>query len=202
MAAVYAAQGRSVLAEPFAKKALKIREDKLRMNHYLIGISLQQLAALKLMSFHVPQAEELWRRALSIAETHFTPNHPHVVSALNGLAATVKADYRWREASTIYERAYKAAESAYPTDVRNLFNSISGLGMVYVSIQEYNKAEPLIRRGLSMLNEDPDLQFAGEYSMVESLIATQVYQGKLVDAMRLFPTQNASENTLHSLQVF
>jgi tetratricopeptide (TPR) repeat protein len=195
MAAVYAAQGRSVLAEPFAKKALKIREDKLRMNHYLIGISLQQLAALKLMSFHVPQAEELWRRALSIAETHFTPNHPHVVSALNGLAATVKADYRWREASTIYERAYKAAESAYPTDVRNLFNSISGLGMVYVSIQEYNKAEPLIRRGLSMLNEDPDLQFAGEYSMVESLIATQVYQGKLVDAMRLFPTQMRAKHT-------
>jgi hypothetical protein len=46
-----------------------------------------------------------------------------------------------------------------------------------------------------MLNEDPDLQFAGEYSMVESLITTQLYQGKLVDAMRLFPDQMRAKHT-------
>jgi tetratricopeptide (TPR) repeat protein len=195
LAAVYAAQNRSVLAEPFAKQALRIREDKLRSNHYLIGSSLQQLAALKLKSFHVPQAEELWRRALSIAEAQFTPNHPSVVSALNGLAATVNADYRPKEAATLYERAYKAAESAYPQDIRNLFNSISGLGTVYVSLQEFDKAEPLIRRGLAMLKDDADLQFAGEYSMVESLITTQLYQGKLVDALRLFPDQMRAKHT-------
>ena len=195
LAAVYAAQNRSVLAEPFAKRALKIREDNLRATHYLIGHSLQQLAALKLKSYHVPQAEELWRRSLSIAEAQFTPNHPHVVSALNGLAATVNADYRPKEAAVIYEKAYKAAESAFPKDVRNLFNSISGLGMVYVSVQEFGKAEPLIRRGLAMLKDDADLQFAGEYSMVENLIATQLYQGKIIDALRLFPDSMRAKHT-------
>lgn len=195
LSAVYAAQNESVRAQPLCNLALKIREKHLHANHPLVGCSLYHMAVLKLRGKRVPEAEALFRRSLKIAEDHLPANHPVICMELVGLASALLADFRYKAAQDLYERAITAAESTYPQRVSDLFAAVSGLGNAYIADNQFAKAEPLVRRALAMLREDHELQFAGERGMVENLMTTQVWQGKIVDAISLFPDQLRAKHT-------
>jgi tetratricopeptide (TPR) repeat protein len=195
MSANYIMQGNIVSAAPFCEKALGIRETHLAVSHFLLGSSLHQLATIKLRMKKVNEAEMLWRRALAIHEEELPPNHPQICAELNGLAQALNADFRYKEAAECFEKGLTAADSAYPKNMNSLFASVSGLGLTYIAQREFGRAEPHISRALVILRESPDLLAVNELGLIENLITSRFWQGKLVDAIALYPDQARAKHT-------
>ncbi|HEY9680760.1 MAG TPA: tetratricopeptide repeat protein [Oculatellaceae cyanobacterium] len=191
----YSAQQEYVRAQPFCKLALNIREKLLPPNHLLIAFSLHENAKLKLHAFRVSEAEAFWRRALTIAESELPASHPKISQIMSGLASALLTDYQYAAAREFYERALTAAEAAYPQRVADVFVAASGLGAACLADHKFEQAEPLIRRALSLLKEYDELQYSNESALVENLITSQMLQGKVIDAMSLFPDQMRARHT-------
>jgi tetratricopeptide (TPR) repeat protein len=191
----YSTQQEYVRARPFCKLALSIREKLLPSNHLLIAFSLHENAKLKLHAHYVPEAEAMWRRALTIAQAELPASHPKISQIMSGLASALLRDYQPAAAREFYERALTTAEAAYPQRVADVFTAVAGLGAACIASREFELAEPLNARALSLLKEYDELQNSNESGLVENLMTSQMLQGKVIDAMRLYPDQMRAKHT-------
>ena len=99
------AQGRYEEALPFAKKALKLGEEKFGLIHATTVTQLNNLAALLYAQGKYAEAESLYKRELAIYEKALGPKHPNVAATLNNLAAQYRAQGKYAEAEPLYKRA-------------------------------------------------------------------------------------------------
>jgi len=90
LTALEVAAGENRRAEPFARRALAIREQTLGPDHPRVGTAAASLASILEGLGNYDQAEALYRRALTIFERRFDPNHPEVALMVNGLASLVR----------------------------------------------------------------------------------------------------------------
>jgi tetratricopeptide (TPR) repeat protein len=89
MAFVLAKEGftrRFLCAEPLQRRALAIFERALGPEHPNVGMSLHNLAGLRVAQGRYTEAEPLYRRALAIQEKALGPEHPHTATIRDNLA--------------------------------------------------------------------------------------------------------------------
>jgi tetratricopeptide (TPR) repeat protein len=187
LAANYLGQDNRAAAEPLCKVALSIVQKELPPTHVQVAENLHWLALLKQRAFKHEEAEELWTRALSIAQEVLPDNHPLLAKILCGLGTAKTSNYRFKEAEDVLHRSLKAAENAEALNQLDVLTSLLALGMYYFSDHQYEKAEPCLRRAIDMWERHSELANFGERSVLENLTVTYFFQGKFIDAMRLFP---------------
>lgn len=96
-------EGKHADAVPFAQAAVRLAGKEFGPNHYLIAISLNDLAHLYNSQGHYADAEPLYKRALAIDEKALGSDHPSTASILSNLAQFYK-DTGYQSSSLDYIR--------------------------------------------------------------------------------------------------
>jgi tetratricopeptide (TPR) repeat protein len=143
-------QGRYAEAEALLKRALKIDEAKLGIDHPDVATSLSNLARLYAELGRYAEAEPLYQRSLKIRETKLGPDHPDVAISLDNLAFLYYKQGRYAEAEPLNQRSLKILETKLGPDHPDVGTSLHGLAGLYQSLGRYAEAEPLYQRCLKI----------------------------------------------------
>jgi CHAT domain-containing protein len=152
---LYDKQGRYAEAEPLYKRALAIREKALgpdHPDHFLVAMSLANLAVLYGNQRRYAEAEPLNKRALAIFEKTLGPDYPAVAGSLNNLAADYDNQGHYAEAEPLYKRALAIWEKALGPDHPNVnvAQLLNNLAVLYGNQGRYAEAEPLYKQSLAI----------------------------------------------------
>lgn len=137
-------------AEPLFRRALRIREQSLGLEHPNVATSLNNLAVLLKNTNRVSEAEPLCRRALSIRERRLGPNHPDVATVLNNLALILQHTNRANEAEPVTLRALEIREQSLGPDHPDVATVLNNLALLLQNTNRACEAEPICRRALEI----------------------------------------------------
>jgi tetratricopeptide (TPR) repeat protein len=144
------AKGLYPQAEFFSRRALKIDETSLGLDHPNVARYLNNLAQLLNDTNRLSDAEPLMRRALKIGEASLGLDHPNVARYLNNLASLLQATNRLSEAEPLYERVVKIFEKSFGKDHPNVATALNNLAQLLQDTNRLSEAEPLMRRALKI----------------------------------------------------
>jgi len=120
------ARGRARRAEPFARRAVTLRERAMGARHPATALDVAALAAVVDAAGRHAEAERLYRRAIAVFEATFGKAHVEVAFNLAQLAVLYQTTGRLREAERLYRRALPRLERAlgkrHPTVALTLAN--------------------------------------------------------------------------------
>ncbi len=187
LAIIYARQDRASMAVALSKRALAIQEKALEPMHPIIGYTLLNLGMQRMQLYDTWRAQEQFMRALAILEKRLPPNHLQLSCCLSGLASCKLVSREFDQAQLLFERALNIADALECNGELDLFSAVSGLGMTYLAKRQFASAERCIRRALFLLETSAALQAAAESGLLDQLMVCCIFQGKLVDALRLYP---------------
>lgn len=137
-------------ALPLAKRALKLREEKLGARHPLVAAALTNLAEIYLVKDKAGDAEPLYRRALAIYEKSVETAGPRIGQILDRLALMRYAKEDYAKAEELYQRAIVVKEQKLGRDSEEVAQSLGALATVYGAKREYGEAVALLRRVVSI----------------------------------------------------
>lgn len=137
-------------ALPLARRALKIREEKLGPNHPQVAAALTNLAEVYLAREKPDEAEPLYKKALAIYEKSSEAAGPRLGQLLDRLALIRYSKGDLDKAQELYERAIVIKERTAGQESEDVAQSLSGLVTLYNAKHEYGKVEPLLRRIVSI----------------------------------------------------
>lgn len=139
-------------AEPFALKALEIRERVLGPNHLHVAMSLCGLGEIFVDS-DPPKAQRYLERALKIRLLHFGPNHPLIARILQDLSVIADSQGDSQRAIQLCSRACQIREKTLGPMHPHLATSLESLAATYKLAGEPEKAEPLLKRAITINNK-------------------------------------------------
>ena len=157
---------------------------------------LRQATALSEQAFdfqqhgHPVEAVELYTRALQLREQQLGPHHPDVAAALNNLGVALRLDGHPADADLAFRRALSIAEECF--DQRLLATILGGLGANLVDEGELDRAEPVLRRSLSLFEKSAGPESVEAAEAGNNLAMLYRRSGKLA---------RAQEQMEHSLPV-
>ena len=96
-------------AEPFARRALEMKESLLPPGDLAIGISSGILALCYEGEEKYDLSVKYYRRALEIAEARYGPNDPKIARIILPLASVLKAQRKYTDAEVLLRRARNSA---------------------------------------------------------------------------------------------
>jgi tetratricopeptide (TPR) repeat protein len=157
------ARQRYARGEPYARRALALREAALGPDHPDVAADQANLAALLDGQGKLDEAEALYLQALAVFERVFGPDHYEVAVTLNNLAAIHDARGRPAEAERLYRRALAIKERLLGPDHRDVGVSLNNLGMLLKDQGHLDDAEGLLARAVAIFDgalgaEHPDSQ--------------------------------------------
>jgi CHAT domain-containing protein/Tfp pilus assembly protein PilF len=186
LAFLYKKQGRLGEAEPLAKRALTITEERLPAGHPDIATSLDLLAGIYRAQGRLKEAEPLYERRLQIAEKALPPSDPRIADAVRELGLLYGLEGRISEAEPLLQRAREIREKALPESDPAIAASLNDLAILYGMQGRLQEAESLARRALEIREKalPPEaLEIAGSLTNLASLYQRQ---HRLADAEPLF----------------
>ncbi|KAH3757348.1 Tetratricopeptide repeat protein [Pelomyxa schiedti] len=139
-------------AEPFALKALEIREKVLGPNHLNVAMSLCGLGEIFVDS-NPARAQSYLERALKIRLLHFGPNHPLIARILQDLSVIADSQGDPERAVQLCTRACQIREKTLGPMHPHLATSLESLAATYKLKGEPEKAEPLLKRAININNK-------------------------------------------------
>jgi tetratricopeptide (TPR) repeat protein len=191
----YSMQNNFTLAEALCSRALSLRRKHLRATHSLIGYSLYNFGDQKLKHQESKKAEENFLAALKIFEQELPPRHPQLSMTLSGLGTALVAQRKFKEARIPLERALAIAEETPVQKDLLLLSALSGLGLAHLGSLQFKEAEPYTKRALHMVEHSDQLKTAAEKGLLDHLMVCYVLQGKLADALKLYPDSMRAKYT-------
>jgi len=176
-------------AEYSLSKALKIRQEKLGVNHPEYATSINNLGGYYMMLGSYKQADSLLHKAINIRKIYLEKNDPDYISSLINIGALYFYQGRYNESKKNFTEAFEIVKkylnvgySRY-CDYINLLNS---WGTLYTQTGNYEMAEPLLdsaRAAITMLKL--------EYTIPNSIILNSLanlynYTGRFTQAKLLY----------------
>ncbi|HKS26269.1 MAG TPA: tetratricopeptide repeat protein [Pyrinomonadaceae bacterium] len=137
-------------ALPLAKRALKLREEKLGPEHPLVIASLTNLAEVYLAKEKLGEAEPLYQRALAVLEKSTGKPDPRMGQILDRLALVRFAREDYGKAEALYRRALEVQEKASGPESDEVVETLGHLVSLYSTRREYDKAKPVLQRIVSI----------------------------------------------------
>jgi tetratricopeptide (TPR) repeat protein len=142
--------GRFAEAEPFARRALAIRETLLSSDHLEVARSLNSLALVLESQSKYEEAEHLVRRSLAIREKTLGPNNVQSAESANNLGVLLFRQGRNSQAEPYFRRALAILETAREKNEGRIAGALSGVASVLEAEQRSTESEPLYRRALAI----------------------------------------------------
>jgi eukaryotic-like serine/threonine-protein kinase len=104
-----------------------------------------------------PDAISLHQETLELMKEHLSPDHPQTFATIWALVRAYRGAGRPEEAVAPGEEALKVSQARYGPRPLTTVNSMAHLAEVHMDLGRYDRAEPLLRQGLAILEEDwPD----------------------------------------------
>ncbi|WP_165360813.1 FxSxx-COOH system tetratricopeptide repeat protein, partial [Candidatus Chloroploca sp. Khr17] len=142
--------GSYALAQPYAERALDIRERVLGPEHPNTALSLNNLAGLLDAQGNYDAARPLYERALALSERVLGPEHPQTAGSLNNLAGLHYAQGNYDAARPLYERALALSERVLGPEHPQTATSLNNLAGLHQAQGNYDAARPLYERALAL----------------------------------------------------
>ena len=143
------ARGSFDKAEPFARRAVELRERLVGRQHKKTAADIAALAAILCGQGRYTEAEPLFRRALAVFEHDRCENYDVAVN-LNNLAALCYATGRGDEAERLYVRAIAIKENLFGPNHPDVALSLNNLAVFYRSRKRYECAARLYGRAIAI----------------------------------------------------
>jgi len=150
LATLQHAQGKLLAEEPFLRRILELREDKLGPADPEVVPAILGLAWLYESLHKLVEAEPLIRRALEIQESHLGPTHSETIHRVNELASICMGLHKYGEAEELFLRSLRAHQEMQPPEVTALVHDLENLSAVYMMLGRNAEAEALSRQALEM----------------------------------------------------
>jgi tetratricopeptide (TPR) repeat protein len=114
------------------------------------GEELSRRALERQEKGHPDEAVEMYRQVVDLREKLLGPQHKEVGAALNNLGVALRLAGKPAEADPVFRKALTIAEAS--GDRRLLATVLGGLGATLVDREEYDRAEPVLRRSLALFD--------------------------------------------------
>jgi tetratricopeptide (TPR) repeat protein len=144
------ARGRYAAGEPFARRAVAIRERLLGPDHPDVAADLAALAPILDAQGKRDEAAALMLRSLAILERTYGPNHYEVAVSLNNLAALRAAEGQTAEARRLYERSLAIKERQLGPRHPDVATTLNNLAVLHKKLGDARTAALLYARALSI----------------------------------------------------
>lgn len=145
------ARRRHAAGEPYARKAVLMRERLLGRDHPAVAADVAALAALLDGQGRYEEAELLYRRALSIFERTLGPDHYEVSVSLNNVAAIACARGDYAAAASNFRRALAIKERSLGPTHPEVATTLNNLAIVREKQGDHISATELFARALDIL---------------------------------------------------
>ena len=141
------------IALDYARKALKISEEKFSKNSEIYINSLNSIALIYMAMDSLDNAEVIIKEGISICENNnFQKIYSIQFYSELGSIHKIKEDYKKAEEN--YKKAYNLYESStYPRNI-NYYNILKNLGESSIGLEKYNIAEEVFKKCLNFLSEN------------------------------------------------
>ena len=150
LAALEHARGRNRAAEPYAQRAVEIRERELGPEHPDTVADVALLAAILDRRKRFEEAEPLYRRVLKAFEKTYGREHAKVAAVLNNLAALYQARGEGYRPERLYKRVLAIKEKALGPDHAEVATTLNNLAVLYRGLERYREARAAYERALAI----------------------------------------------------
>lgn len=145
------ARGRHVEAEPWARRAVELRQERLGVDHPAVVADIAALASIIDAQDRHREAEPMFRHVLSVFEAVYGGQHPEVVVNLNNLAACLQRQGRLDEAHDLYRRTLRCKEQVLGADHPDVAVTLNNLALLQAERGHLDDAWALMERAVSIL---------------------------------------------------
>lgn len=182
LAAAYQGQGRYTVAEPLARRALRIFESTVGPDHPHVALTCDALAVLYRHQGRYAEAEALLLRALAIREKAWGREHLDVARTLNNLAVMYAYQGRYADAERLHLEVLAIREKQLPADHPEVLLTLNNLAGTYVFRDDLTSAEPLYLRILAVQERDLDSDHPNLAQTLHNLSVLYRLQGRFGEA--------------------
>ena len=147
------ARERYAAGEPYARRAVAIREQLLGPNHPEVAADLAALAPILDAQGKRREAAAMMVRSLGILEQAYGPDHYEVAVTLNNLAALCYAEGNRAEALRLYSRALAIKEKQLGSDHPDVATTLNNMAVLYKSQGDRHEAARLYGRALAIFEK-------------------------------------------------
>ena len=195
LSSCYSQADNNTTAQVMAKQALSMQEGIIGTRHPDYGVSLLALSTACVKQGLMTKAEPAAREAVELFDARLPEHHTVNVWALDRLGSVMLATAKNEEAKEIYTRSLKIAQTIWGKTSANTIGSLVGLGLAHLNIGDYESAEKYLSIALDMMEQSSSMNASIEYSILQQLAASYVFQLKIGDAIRLVPSSLRARHT-------
>ncbi len=195
LSAFYAQSGKFAPAEVMARQALEMQESIIGSEHPEYGATLLNLATVFVKQGRMTKAEPYATEALEVLEARLPDSHSSHIAALDRLGSVMLSTNKNEEARDTYNKALLLSQARWGKDSAHTAASLIGLGLANLNCGDYRSSEKYLSIALDLLQHSPELDSTIEYSLLQQLACSYVFQLKLGDAVRLVPDSLRARHT-------
>jgi tetratricopeptide (TPR) repeat protein len=170
------AEGRYGEAEPMAKRARALAEERFDSQDPQVAQGLANLAAVYQDTRRFAQACRLYQRVLGIAEQSPQADESQLAAAYRNLAALEHARGRDKAAEPFAARAVEIREKALGPEHPDVGADVALLAAILAGRKRFEEAEPLYRRALKVFENVYGREHAEVAAVLNNLAA--LYQAR------------------------
>lgn len=175
------------MAGALGRKALAIQEAALGSEHPQVGVTLYNLSTQYVSTQMFEKAEPIARRGASVL-SKLPEDHVLNIRIRERLAATCLANLNLDEALDLNRKALASAEKVWGKDDPNIVSSLIALGSTYLYRNDFENAEIYFKRSLHVLERSQHLEASQEYSLLQNLFWSYLFQLKIGELIHLIPS--------------
>jgi tetratricopeptide (TPR) repeat protein len=166
------------LAEAALRRALAIREVNQGQLHAEVAQTIDSLARLLFATKRYQEAEPLYQRSLEIWTRLLGADSPILALSYDNLAVTEAALKKFPEAGRLYLAALKLRDS-------DDFASLHNLALIRISLENYQDAEPLLKRALAVVDAPGNEDFSELPDLLSDYVDVLRQLGRNAEAAKL-----------------
>lgn len=191
----YSLQNNFTVAGALSDRALTLLRQLLRADHPLIANCLYNRAGVYLRTLRAKKAEEDFKDALKIFEQELPSQHRQISLTLSGLGHAMLGQHKFKDAISPFQRALEIAEKTKVQKDILLSSALAGLGQAYLGVLQFKEAEPYFKRALYLVEHSEELKVASERNLLDSVMISCLFQGKVGDVLRHYPDSMRAKYT-------
>lgn len=181
------------MAGALGRKALAIQEAALGPDHPQVGVTLYNLSTQYVSTQMFEKAEPIARRGAEVL-SKLPDDHVLNIRMRERLAATCLAKGNLDEALELNKKALSSAEKVWGKDDPNIVSNLIGLGSTYLYRNDFENAELYFKRSLNILERNTKLEASQEYSLLQNLFWSYLFQLKIGDILHLVPSSARAQH--------
>jgi len=154
LARIYIQQKKYDPAEPLMKRSLSLIETERGPQSFALCEPMGEMARLYLNTGRTIEAELMLERSVRIHHANKDPLEEPLAETLFALGQVYFTENKYAAAVFTFEQSITIWEKSHKSD-RYILGTLLSLAMTHVALEEWNRAEPVLRRALKIEESIP-----------------------------------------------